>query len=413
MHSPPGDDAPGPLGSDASTRSVRSLSFLLADLLADEARAGLVLAAAALAAVVWASLDVAGYAGVWQHHSGGSVGVLDLPTSLLSWVNDGAMTVFFLVVGLELSRALVHGELSDKRAAAIPAAAAAGGMAGAGLAYVLVAHTAGTAHGYGVPMATDIAFAVGSLGLLGRRVPPSLRLFVLALAVADDLGSLGVLVLGYSSGLAPGRVGVALGCVVVCVVLRRRGVGRIAPYVVVGLACWGSLVGSGVEPALAGVVVGLSIPPESAEAGLFERRLRPVANGIVLPLFALANVGVDVGQALLAPPHAGTVFSAVVVARILGKGVGVTLATLVAARLFGGGPGVGVGSRQLLGAGAICGVGFTVPLLVAGRAFATRPALLGATRLGLLVGSLGAFALGAALLLLAPRARSGGHTGDR
>ena len=394
-------------------RNGRARSYLLADLLADEARAGLLLSVAAVVAVAWASADASGYAGVWQHLTGGSRGVLQLPANTLAWLDEGAMTLFFLVVGLELSRALVHGELSQRRAAILPVVAALGGMAGAGLAYVLVAHSSGTAHGYGIPMATDIAFAVGALGLLGRRVPPALRLFVLALAVADDLGSLAVLVLGYSGHLELPRAAVAAACVVVAVALRRARVRRATPYLVVGLLCWFALVRSGIEPALAGVVVGLSMPPESADAGRLESRLIPITNGLVLPGFAIANVGVDLTGALLRAPHASTVFTAVVVARIAGKCLGVSLATLVAVRLLGGGLGGEVGPRQLLGAGAICGVGFTVPLLVAGRAFGSSPALLDATRLALLVSSVGAFVLGAALLAPARRARARDAAGDR
>lgn len=396
---PSGETASGKAPPRTSrSRRLGALSPLLADLLADEARAGLLLAVAAVAAVAWASADPAGYVGLWHQATGGSIGILQLPSSSVAWVDNGAMAIFFLVTGLELSRALVHGELSEPRAAALPVIAAAGGMAGAAVAYLAIAHGNGTYRGYGVPMATDIAFAVGSLGLLGRRVPPSLRLFVLALAVADDLGSLAVLVLGYSSNLQLARVGVALGCVAVCAALRRARVASIWPYLALGVLCWLALDGSGVEPALAGVVVGLSVPPESAEAGMLELRLRSVTNGLVLPAFALANAGVDLGAPLLGSGAATTVFVAIVVARVAGKALGITVAALVAVRLLRQPLGVGVSLSRLAGAGAICGVGFTVPLLVAARAFAAAPGLLGASKLALLAGSLLAFLVGAALL---------------
>jgi NhaA family Na+:H+ antiporter len=313
------------------------------------------------------------------------------------------MPLFFLVAGLELSRELSYGELSDRRVALLPVAGAAGGMGGAALSYLLVAHGGGFTRGAGVPTATDIAFAVGALAILGRRVPAALRLFVLALAVADDLGSLAVLVLGYSSGIDLGRLGVALGCVVLLVLLRRWGVCAAWPFLVVGLACWEALVSSGVEPALAGVAVGVALPPVRGEPGSLELRVGIVADLVVLPLFALGNAGVDLASGLLSAPGAERVLVATTVARVAGKSLGVTAATLVAVRLARGRLPEGVSTAQLLGAGLLCGVGFTVPLLVADRAFAGAPALLAGARVGLLLGSVVAFAAGSVVLSFASR----------
>jgi NhaA family Na+:H+ antiporter len=365
------------------------------------------LAVAALAAVAWASLDPAGYAGVAHLRTARGVGPLLFPGDVEAWIDDAAMALFFLVVGLELSRELAYGELSDRRVALLPMAGAAGGMAGAALAYLAVAHGGELTRGAGVPTATDIAFAVGALAVLGRRVPAGLRLFVLALAVADDLGSLAVLVLGYSSRIDALRLGVALACVALLALLRRRGVRPIWVYLLVGLLCWAALVSSGVEPALAGVAAGLALPPDGGEPGLLELRVGVVADLVVLPLFALANVGVDLASGLLSAPGAERVLVATTVARVVGKSLGVSLATLLAVRLVRGHLPDGVGAVQLAGGGLICGVGFTVPLLVADRAFAGAPALLAGARAGLLLGSAVAFVAGAVVLSVASRGRAG------
>ena len=373
--------------------------------LGEDATAGLLLGVAALAAVVWASAAPHAYTGVWSRRAVARLGFLAFPSGAHDWVNEGAMALFFLVAGLELTRELRYGELRSPRAAVLPVAAAVGGMAGAGLAYVVVAHAGVPLRGYGVPMATDVAFAVGALSLFGRRVPLSLRLFVLALAVVDDLASLAVLVLGYSARLDPARLGVAVGAVVVGLVLRRACADHPLLVALLGLVCWLALVGSGVEPALAGVLAGvLARSPLHGGPTRLEAGLRPLVNAAVLPAFALGNAGVALGS--ISPGHgAGVVLGAVLVARIVGKAGGIVLATFMAARLVRGRLPGGVRVRSLAGVGALCGVGFTVPLLVAGRAFAGHPELLGAARLGLLAGSVGAFVLGATLLLWPARGR--------
>lgn len=373
--------------------------------LAQDSTAGTLLVLAALAAVAWASIDPSSYAQLWGPAPASRVGILALPGGALEWVNQGAMSLFFLVVGLELSREIRYGDLRSPRAALTPVAAALGGMGGAALVYVAVAHSGVPAGGYGVPMATDVAFAVGSISLFGRRIPLQLRLFVLALAVADDLASLAVLVLGYSERLDPVRLVIAAAVVVAGVVLRLTRLDRLAVVVVIGIGCWLALEGSGVEPALAGVVVGLlARSPTHGGPMPLESRLRPVVNGAVLPVFALANAGVALG-ALSLHGSAGVVLTAVLAARIVGKAAGIVLVTVVLARRAGTALPGRVSLRTLTGVGALCGVGFTVPLLIAGRAFIGHPAMLAAARLGLLGGSVGAFALGAWLLVGTPGAR--------
>lgn len=353
---------------------------------------------AAVVAVVWATVDPASYLAVWHRATPSHPGLLVVPATALAWVDDGAMALFFLVVGLELSRELRYGDLRSARAALTPVAAALGGMAGAGLAYVAIAHQGPAAQGYGVPMATDVAFAVGAISLFGRRVPLQLRLFVLALAVADDLASLVVLVLGYSERLDLARLAAAVGLVLAAFALRRLNADRHGILLVLGLGCWLALEGSGVEPALAGVAVGLVArsPSHGGPLGL-ESVLRPVVNAVVLPVFALANAGVALG-ALTLRGGASTVLAGVLVARVVGKAAGIVIATVVVARRTGGRLPGGVSGGALAGVGLLCGVGFTVPLLVAGRAFAGHPSLLAAARTGLLAGSVLALVAGALVL---------------
>lgn len=373
--------------------------------LAQDSTAGTLLVLAALAAVAWATIDPSSYAQLWGPAPARHVGILALPGGGLEWVNQGAMALFFLVVGLELSREIRYGDLRSPRAALTPVAAALGGMAGAAIVYVAIAHSGVPAGGYGVPMATDVAFAVGSISLFGRRIPLQLRLFVLALAVADDLASLAVLVLGYSERLDLARLVVAAATVVAALLLRWTRRDRLVLVVALGIGCWLALEGSGVEPALAGVFVGLlARSPTHGGPTSLESRLRPVVNGAVLPVFALANAGVALG-ALSLKGGAGVVLTAVLAARIVGKAAGIVLVTVLLARRAGAALPGHVSLRTLAGVGALCGVGFTVPLLIAGRAFLGHPAMLAAARLGLLAGSVGAFALGAFLLVAAPGAR--------
>ena len=372
----------------------------------DESHAGLALLAGTVAALIWANLSPGGYAQLWATHPSLRSGVWGLPSSPVGLINDGAMSLFFLVIGLELARAIRHGELSSPRAALLPVFAAAGGMAGGALAYVAVTHGDVGSHGYGIPTATDVAFSLGALSLLGRRVPPAVRAFVLALGVADDIGSLILLVLGYSGRLDSARLFVGLGFVVVLLGLRWRRVLHPAPYLLLLVALFETLVASGVEPALAGVAVGLAYPVGPVPVDL-EHALRPVANLVVLPAFALANAGVAIRAGVFAG-GSGDVFAAVVVARIAGKALGLLGATLLGARLMRQRlPAARV--RDLAGPAVCCGVGFTVPLLIASRAFGEGSALLAGARAGLLAGSLGALGVGALLIVVT----SGRHRGDR
>jgi NhaA family Na+:H+ antiporter len=375
-------------------------------ILFSDVAAAWVLVLAVGVALVWANGSWAHtYDAVWLHPTGlGHPAFADL-TTVRDWVNSGLMAIFFLVVGLEIGRERRHGDLADGRTAVVPVAGALGGMAGAGLVYALVNHGGPGASGWGIPMATDIAFALGALALLGRRVPAGLRVFLLTLAVADDIGSVVVLAVFYSSRTsAPALIGAAV--VAVGLVVLRRTV-RLTTAVVLagGVVLWVLLAAGGVEPALAGVVAGLLVPARRDASGRepaerLERRIAPWSAFAVLPVFAVANAGITFHSHMLAAPGSAAVFAGVAMARVLGKIGGITLACLVVVRLgLGRLPGP-VRWRHLVGGAAVAGIGFTVPLLIAELAFVDRPRLVSAAELGLFAGSAVAFVVGAVVLAL-------------
>ena len=233
----------------------------LVDFLHTEAAGGIVLLAATAVALLWANSPFQdSYTELWHTHLSISLGDHTLDMDLQEWVNDGLMTVFFFVVGLEIKRELVEGELREPRRAAMPAIAALGGMVVPALIYTAVNLGGDGADGWGIPMATDIAMAVGVLSLLSRRVPSSLKLFLLALAIVDDIGAIVVIAVFYSSGIEPAALGLAALLVVVVAVTRWAGVRHLGVYLVLGLALWLAVEESGVHATLVGVVLGLMAP---------------------------------------------------------------------------------------------------------------------------------------------------------
>jgi NhaA family Na+:H+ antiporter len=312
------------------------------------------------------------------------------------WVDDGLMTLFFLAVGLELRREVTAGELRDPRRIALPAVAALGGMVVPAVVYLALAGRTSGSHGWGIPMATDIAFAIGVLGLLGRRVPSSLRLFLLTLAIVDDIGAIVVIAVAYAGSIDVVRLGLAGAGLVAVVVLARARVAALAPYLVLGVGVWWATLGSGVHATIAGVAVGLLLPPAVGER--LEHRLVPWTTFLVVPVFALANAGVRLDGALDAA-DAGTVALAVGLGLVVGKLVGVLGASWCAVRTGRCALPSGVTWPQLAGAAALAGIGFTVSLFVAGLAF-DEAGLTTAAEVGILGGSLVAAVVGGITLLV-------------
>jgi NhaA family Na+:H+ antiporter len=323
------------------------------------------------------------------------VGALEVAKPLLLWINDGLMAVFFFLVGLELKREILEGELSDPRKVALPVLAAVGGMAVPALVYVAMNRGDPQAlAGWAIPAATDIAFALAVLSLLGSRVPNALKLFLLTLAIIDDLGAIVIIALFYSGDLTPSMLGLAATALALLFILNRRGVWDIAPYLLVGLVLWLGVLKSGVHATLAGVLLAMFIPlkghTDGAESPLqrLEHDLhKSVAFGI-LPLFAFANAGIDFTEltwaSLLQPVPLG-----IALGLFLGKQLGVVGFTWLGTRLGLGRLPEGVGWLELYGMSILCGIGFTMSLFISSLAFEQGAGTLAVNdRLGIVTGSL-------------------------
>jgi len=371
---------------------------------ATEAAGGAALLVATVVALVWANSGWGdAYLATWQTPIRLHVGAVGFAADARQVVNEGLMTLFFLVVGLEIKRELVTGELRAWRTAALPAIAALGGMAVPALVYLAVNVGGPGARGWGVPMATDIAFAVGVVALLGRRVPASLRLFLLTLAIVDDIGAIVVIAVFYPAGISFPALLMAALLVAAIVGLRALGVARFPVYVVLGVGVWLAIDHSGVHATIAGALLGL-LAPVRPQTERLERRLHPLTAFAIVPLFALANAGVVFGRHSLDAPGSSRIAVGVVLGLVVGKLVGVTGAAWLAVRLRVGSLPDGVGWGQFVGIAAVAGVGFTVSLFVAGLAF-PAVALEDAAKVGVLAASVLASALGVGLLLLASRGR--------
>jgi Na+:H+ antiporter, NhaA family len=363
-----------------------------------EAATGVVLITAAVIALAWANLAGDSYVAVWQTRITIGVAPLALSKTLLHWVNDGLMAVFFFLVGLEIKREVLDGELASRRAT-LPAAAAAGGMVVPAAIYSLANIGGPGVRGWGIPVATDIAFALGTLALLGKRVAPSLRVFLTALAIADDLGAVAIIAIFYTQDLVWLALAVAGVLLVALTAINRAGVRRAAPYVLLGLALWVAVLESGVHATVAGVLLAFVIPAStrpvtehvntSSVRPLLDRleyTLQPWVAFAIMPIFALANAGVrlsgDLRTSLFDPITLG-----IILGLVIGKQVGVAASSWALVRL-------GLASlpsratwRQLYGVALLCGIGFTMSLFIATLALGDADGL-AAAKIGVLAGSL-------------------------
>jgi NhaA family Na+:H+ antiporter len=363
------------------------------DFLRLEAAGGILLFLGAVAALVCANSPLdALYAGFLDTPVELRFGGFEIAKPLLLWINDGLMAVFFLLVGLELKREMLAGALSRPAEIALPALAAVGGMVAPGLIYAWLNWGDPVAmRGWAIPTATDIAFAVGVLALLGGRVPPALKLFVLTLAILDDLGAILVIAFFYTEKIALDALGVAAAAGAVLALLNGRRVVAIQPYLFVGLVMWAAVLKSGVHATLAGVALAmfipLRVPAEPAPLSQLEGELHSVVSFGILPLFAFANSGVSLEgvklTALLDKAPAG-----IASGLVLGKLTGVFGVTWLAIKLGIGRLPDGVGWTHLFGAALLCGIGFTMSLFIAALAFQGDAAeLVLSSRLGILFGS--------------------------
>jgi Na+/H+ antiporter NhaA len=387
------------------TAWARSLQAPLRDFLTTETGSASVLLVAAVAALVWANVDLSSYESVWQTRLSIDLGGSGISQNLREWVNSGLMTFFFFVVGLEVRREFDVGELRERRRLALPALAAVGGMVVPVAIYLLINGGGDAAGGWGVAMSTDTAFALGMLALVGPRFPDRLRAFMLTIIVVDDVVALLVIAVAYSANVDVVALLIAGGIFASVLVVRAVGIRHVLVYYLLAGATWVALFESGVDPVVLGLAVGLitwAYPagrgeleratdlfrsfreqptPElarSAKAGLeaavspnarLLQLYHPWTSYVIVPLFALANVGIAIDGAFLSRAYSSPITLGIIFAYVLGKPVGVTGAAWLVTKLSGGRLRPPVGWVATAGGGAIAGIGFTVSLLIAALAF--------------------------------------------
>jgi Na+/H+ antiporter NhaA len=399
-----------------------------------EAGGSALLLVATVLALAWANSPWSdSYFSFWSTEASIGIGDLELSLDLRHWVNDAAMALFFLVVGLEITREVSVGELRDRRNVAAPALGALGGLLVPAAIYLAINNSGPASAGWGIVMSTDTAFVLGILALFGPRCPDRLRLFLLTLAIVDDIGAITVMALFYTDDLDTTALAVAAVLVAGLVALRWAGVWRLTPYVCVGVALWLAVQASGVHPTLAGVLVGLLLPSRPPEPEVVERtraygqalreapdaeraRLAALAAAAtvpagarllyvlhrwtaygVVPVFGLANAGVSLDAETLRTAATSPVTLGVAVALLVGNAVGITTGTAIALRTgLGVLPG-GVRWSHLMAGATLAGIGFTIALFITGLAFSDESLREQAT-IGILVGSVVAAIAGVVLL---------------
>ncbi len=413
-----------------------------------EVSGGIVLLAATVVAIAWANSpwDDA-YHDLWHAHLSLDFNLFRIDETLGHFVNDGLMAIFFFVVGLEIKRELVEGELASPRRAALPAAAALGGMVVPALIYFAWNAGGEGQHGWGIPMATDIAFALGALALLGSRVPFGLKVFLLALAIVDDLGAIAVIAIFYTDDLSIEALAWAAAALALILAVRRAGVRSVDVYFVLGALLWVAVLKSGIHATIAGVILAALTParPYSARAAFdehaqdlldrfraaqaagdhereqyllkemewlargaespldrLERVLHPWVSYLIVPIFALANAGLIIDSDALRAAAESPVTMGIIMGLVLGKVTGITAFAWIAVRLGWAALPAGVRWLDMVGAGLLAGIGFTVSLFITGLAF-DEASLVAEAKMGILGASVAAGALG--ILALSMRAR--------
>jgi NhaA family Na+:H+ antiporter len=419
-----------------------------------ESSGGILLLACTIVALVWANSPWASlYTDLWHAPFTVGLGNFTLSHELHFWVNDALMAVFFFVVGLEIKRELLAGELASPRQAALPILAAVGGMVVPALLYTLLNVNGPGARGWGIPMATDIGFAIGVMALLGERVPLGLKVFLTALAIVDDIGAVLVIAVFYTANLHWGALGIAALCLLLALAANRLGVRHPLPFALIGAVLWLTVLQSGIHATIAGVLLAFTIPSrtaikqreflahgravldhfekaaESAPLDILadieqqtavdaledacekvqpplqrlEQALHPWVTFVIMPLFALANAGVSLAGGGTFAPH--PVMLGVIFGLLLGKPLGVTLASWLAVRFGLASLPESVSWKHIHGAGWLAGIGFTMSLFMTGLAF-TTDAYLTEAKLGILIASLCAGIAGSLILARIPRRRS-------
>lgn len=387
-----------------------TMTKALREFLHEESASAVVLVAAAVFALIWANSAFAdSYFALWHHELTIGFGARAITEDLEHWVNDALMVLFFFVVGLEIKRELAVGELRNPRAAALPAVAALGGVVLPALIFVLMAPAGEARQGWGIPMATDIAFAVGVLALTGSRATSGAKLLLLSIAIVDDIVAIMVITVFYTEDVTLAWLLVAALAVLVMLVMRRW-VPWPWVYLLPGFVLWYALFESGVHATIAGVIAGLLTPAGEVNGrnvlDSLVHRLHPISAFVVLPLFALANAGVNLRGGVLGDALGAPLTWAVAIALVLGKTVGIGSSALVALRLRLGELPSGMRLRELGPIAALGGIGFTVSLFIADLAF-EDDLLVDQAKVGIFIGSIAAALIGVTwLFVLGPSGES-------
>jgi Na+:H+ antiporter, NhaA family len=425
---------------------AKPLARAIRAFLATEAGGGVALLTAAVLALIWANLAPEAYEGFWTTELGIRLGPLQLTEDLRHWINDALMSIFFFVVGLEIKRELVRGELQDSRKVALSAIGALGGMVMPALIYLALNAGREGSGGWGIPMATDIAFAVGVLTLMGPRVPSTLKVFLLSLAIADDIGAILVIAVFYSAGIELIPLAIGLCLLAFIVVLKQMRVWLILVYLVLGVALWLAIFRSGVHATIAGVALGLITPVKALHPGQHRRlaqfrtppntgdqnedrseldvgdarqaratlhastsvaerleyALHPWSSFAIVPLFALANAGVPLNPSALSDALGSRVTVGVILGLVVGKIVGISAFAWLAERLGMARLPEELRWSHIVGVAAVAGIGFTVALFIGGLAFDSQ-VLEEQAKVGILVGSALASVVGVLVLRMCGR----------
>lgn len=374
-------------------------------LLHDEAISGKLIIIATIIALILVNSPLLGfYEFFWHLPLSIGIGDWSLSQDLRHWVNEGLMTFFFLVVGLEIKREIVQGELGKFQTAVLPIAAAIGGMVVPALLYVaLNANSPDSLRGWAIPMATDIAFAIGVLALLGRRIPSSLRLFLLTLAIVDDIGAIIVIALFYGGGFDFLMVGLAIILAFMTIILYRKNLLNMPLFIAIGITMWLAINTTGIHAAITGVILGLLAPIhslKSTRASLAERLEKftiPVSTLIAIPLFALANTGIVLSLGKFEHP-AVTVAGGILLGLVIGKVVGIVGASWLMVKFGIGKLPADIRWRQLTGVGLLAGIGFTVSIFVTELAFLDNETLRDAAKQSIFIASISSGILGFVVL---------------
>ncbi len=386
------------------------------DFLKDEAISGkLILIATILALVIVNSPLQHTFDNFWHHHLSIGLGSWLLSLDLRHWINEGLMALFFLVVGLEIKREIVHGELRDIRQAILPIAAAVGGMIVPAMIYIAINPGPELIKGWGISIATDIAFAVAVLSFLSHRVPASLKIFLLTLAIADDIGAIFIIALFYAEIINYWYLALSAVIALLLFVFRKRLAEHIALFLVVGVILWLTTHLSGIHASIIGAAIGLIAPVALRPAGhSISKRLEefflPISTFVVLPIFALANAGVIISTKAFDNTTSLSVMTGIILGLAAGKMIGITAASWLMVRLGHAALPIGTNWLHIIGVGYIAGIGFTVSIFITELAFRTNLQLIESAKIGIFIASIISAIIGTAVLWRAGKSKTKSRT---